>query len=196
MASCAARRLRALFLMRHPARQEAAMRKTWAWRAVASVAIAAAGSAWAADSGAGSPQAEGTGQPIAKMQGDEGGNAATRNGAPVQGSGNGSQASESSKETASPGLRLDEHVDRLPAKRGSPKGGASDSGTANENGGAQDKDSTQHNGESATENGSSGTTAPQDPANPPTTLFPAKPKPSADPGKPGNPVTPTGMRFS
>jgi hypothetical protein len=152
------------------------MRKSWALQALASVAIAAAGGAWAADSGAGTPKEEGTGQPTAKMQGDGNGGTAAKNGAPVTpGSDNGTS---SSKDDASSGLKLDERVDRLPAKRGAD----------------QDESGAQDNGSSA-DNGTPDTTAPQNPANHPTTLFPAEPKPPADPGKPGNPVTPTGARI-
>jgi hypothetical protein len=149
------------------------MRKSWALRALSSVAIAAAGVAWAADNGAGSPKAEGTGQATEKMQGDEGGSA-RKNGAPVTPQSQGSQAGHAD---SSNGLRLDQKIDRLP-----------------DSAGAQDNGAAKQDGGNATDNGSSDMTAPQNPASPPTTLFPANPKPPADPGKPGNPVTPTSAR--
>lgn len=157
------------------------MRKSWAMAALSSVAFAAAGVAWAADNGAGSPKTEGTGQQTEKMQGDDSG-AAKKNGAPV------TPQSQGSK-----GLRLDEKIDRLPAKRGAPNGGAAGSGK-DQDASRQDRDATQPGSGNEADTGEADRAPPQNPASPPTTLFPANPKPPADPGKPGNPVTPTSAR--
>ena len=157
------------------------MRKSWALRALSSVAIAAVGVAWAADNGAGSPKTEGTGQPTEKRQGNENGST-QENGAPVTAQ----PPAGGAANTQSPnGLQLDRKIDRLPAKRS-----GKDEDSAQQNGAPREDES------GATDNGSSDKTAPENPANPPTTLFPANPKPPADPGKPGNPVTPTLLRIA
>jgi len=172
------------------------MRNSWSWRAVISVAIAAAGTAWAqAPGGAGSPSAEGTHEPTPKMQGNDtqNGNVAdtangSANGAPVapkpdaNGADDGSANSgPSPRDQPAPGLRLDDRMKRLPAQRG-------DDGSN----GAQGDDA-QGNGADNGANGASPDNVPQNPANPATPIFPANPHPPADPGQPGNPVTPTNL---
>src|SRR6185437_4408399 len=204
--TAAARALRGVPPMRLAARKEAAMRNSWPWRAVTSVAIAAASTAWAqAPGGAGSPSTEGTHEPTPKMQGNdaqsanpgEAGNAGA-NGAPVArdsesngASNGGANSGPSPRDQPTPGLRLADRMKRLPTQRGG-DGSNGAQGNGGQDNGAQGSGAENGNGNGA--NGlASPDTVPQNPANLPTQIFPANPHPPADPGQPGNPVTPTNL---
>jgi len=154
------------------------MRKNWPWQSLLAVAIAASGAAWA-QTGAGSPAAEGTHQATPKMQGGDNGTA------PNDDNGT-SNSGPSPRDEQNPGLRIDPRMRRLPAQRGDNGKGSTDPGAqGNDNG---------TNGQAAPGPGTPGEVVPQNPATPQTRIFPANPPPPADPGQPGNPVTPTAVR--
>jgi len=165
------------------------MRNSWSWRALTSVAIAAASTAWAqSPGGAGSPSAEGTHEATPKMQGND-----TQSANPGDTGSGSAESGPSPRDQPAPGLRLDDRMNRLPAQRGDNGSNGAQGNDAQGNG----MDNGSGNG---TDNGANGPSStdkvPQNPANPATPIFPANPHPPADPGQPGNPVTPATLHFA